>query len=68
MSYSIQQHTVSQKNSKSDSKKQTDLSEVFGYDVSLITRDLKTTILVSTLLISILVFLAWYLPIGVLSS
>lgn len=65
MSYSIQKHN---KNSKSAKNEQADLSEVFGYDVSLITKDLRTTIIVSSLLIGILVFLAWYLPIGVLSS
>jgi hypothetical protein len=65
MSYSIQKHNT---NVTSPKKQQTDFSEVFGYDVSLITKDLQRTIIVSFLLIGVLVFLAWYLPIGVLSS
>jgi hypothetical protein len=65
MNYSIQQQKTSLKSSK---KGQADLSDVFGYDVSLIAKDLRTTIVVSGFLIGVLVFLAWYLPIGVLSS
>jgi len=65
MSYSLQQSNDSSKRVK---KAETDLSDVFGYDISLISQDLKTTVVVSGVLIAVLVFLAWYLPIGVLSS
>lgn len=56
---------------KSDKKVQTikqPLQDLLGYDLRLIVGDLKMTLFVSVLLIVCLVFLAWYLPFGVLSS
>lgn len=44
------------------------IKRMFGYDVTLVARDLQKTALISTFLISVLVFLSWYLPIGILSS
>jgi phosphoserine aminotransferase len=44
-----------------------DLSSVFGYDIKFIKKDLYNTILVTFLLITVLLFLSWFLPNGVLS-
>jgi len=41
---------------------------VLGYDISLIKKDLVTTSVVTIGLVGVLIFLAWYLPIGILSS
>jgi len=56
---------------KSDKKVQAikqPVQDLLGYDLRLIVGDLKMTLFVSVLLIFCLVFLAWYLPFGVLSS
>ncbi len=57
--------------SKSEKKSQSQaepVKDLLGYDLRLIVGDLRMTLVVSVLLISCLVFLAWYLPFGVLSS
>jgi len=44
------------------------VQDLLGYDLRLIVGDLKLTLVVSIALIACLVFLAWYLPFGILSS